>query len=53
MITDWKDSGEVLLQEVDEAIGGGVVGSDLGVVFQLRFDPLGQLLSQFNSVSRK
>ena len=46
---DEEDSGEVLLQEADEAVGGGVVRGDLRVVLQLRLDLLGQLLSQFNT----
>ncbi len=43
-----EDSGEVLLQEVDESVGGRVVGADLGTVLQLRLDLLRQLLPQFN-----
>lgn len=45
-----KDSGEVLLQEVDESVGGRVVGADVGVVLQLGLDPLGQLLPQLDTV---
>lgn len=48
-----KDSGEVLLQEVDESVGGRVVGADVRVVLQLRLDLLRQLLPQFDAVSRK
>lgn len=48
-----EDSGEVLLQEADEAVGGRVVGGDLGVVLQLRLDLLRQLLPEFNAVGRK
>lgn len=48
-----KDSGEVLLQEADESVGGRVVGADVRVVLQLRLDLLRQLLPQFNAVSRK
>lgn len=47
------DSGEVLLQEVDQAVGGRVVRRHLGVVFQLRFDLLCQLLPQFNAADRR
>lgn len=45
------DSGEVLLQEVDESVGGRVVGADVGVVLQLGLDPLGQLLPQLDTVT--
>lgn len=45
-----QDSGEVLLQEVDESVGGRVVGADVGVVLQLRLDLLRQLLPQFDAV---
>lgn len=46
----WRgDSGEVLLQEVDEPVGGRVVGGDGGGVLQLGLDLLGQLLPQFNA----
>lgn len=48
-----KHSGEVLLQEADESVGGRVVGADVRVVLQLRLDLLRQLLPQFNAVSRK
>ena len=42
-------SGRVLLEEVDEPVGGGVVGVNLRLVLQLRFDLLGQLLPQLNT----
>ena len=38
-------SGKVFLQEADEPVGGGIMGGDLRVVFELRFDLLGQLLA--------
>ncbi|XP_029283430.1 ankyrin repeat and protein kinase domain-containing protein 1-like [Cottoperca gobio] len=44
-----QDSDEVLLQEVDEAVCGRVVGADLRVVLQLRLDLLRQLLPEFNA----
>lgn len=44
-----EDSGEVLLQEVDESVGGRVVGADLGAVLQLRLNLLRQLLPQFDT----
>lgn len=43
------DSGEVLLEEVDESVGGGVMGVDLCGILELRFDLLGQLFAQFDS----
>lgn len=46
-------SHEVLLQEVDESVGGRVVRADGRGVLQLRLDLLGQLLPQFNAVGRK
>lgn len=48
-----EGSHKVLLQEVDESVGGGVVRADGRVVLQLRLDLLGQLLPQFNAVGRK
>lgn len=48
-----EESRKVVLQEVDESVGGRVVGADGGVVLQLRFDLLGQLLPQFNAFRRK
>lgn len=48
-----KDSGKVLFQEVDESIGGRVMGTDSRVILQLWFDFLGQLLPEFDAVSRK
>lgn len=45
--------GEVLLQEVHEAVGGRVVGRHLRVVLQLGFDLLRQLLPEFNAVGRR
>lgn len=48
-----EESHKVLLQEVDESVGGGVVRADGRVVLQLRLDLLGQLLPQFNAVGRK
>lgn len=44
---------EVLLEEADEAVCGGVVRSDLRVVLQLRLDLLRQLLPKFNSGTEK
>lgn len=44
-----EDSRKVLLQEVDESVGGRVVGADGRVVLQLWLDLLGQLLPQFNA----
>lgn len=43
------DSRKVLLQEVDESVGGRVVGADGRVVLKLWLDLLGQLLPQFNA----
>lgn len=48
-----SDSGKVLLEEVDEAVGGGVVGVDLCGLLQLRLDLLSQLFSQFDSNSTR
>lgn len=52
-IRTWTDRrrglGKVLLQEVDEAIGGRVVGGDLRGVLQLRLDLLGQLLAELHA----
>lgn len=48
-----EDSGEVLLQEANQSVGGRVVGGDGRVVLQLRFDLLRQLLPQFNAASRE
>lgn len=48
-----EESRKVLLQEVDESVGGRVVGADGGVVLQLWLDLLGQLLPQFNAFGRK
>lgn len=55
--TQWEglrrrnDSGEVLLEEVDESVGGRVVRGDVRVILQLRLDLLGQLLPQFHPVA--
>lgn len=43
-----RSLGKVLLQEVDEAVGGRVVRGDLRVVLQLRLDLLGQLLPELH-----
>ena len=37
------------LDEVDQTVGGGVVGRDRRVVRQLGLDGLGQLLSELNT----
>lgn len=42
------DGGKVLLEEVDESVGGGVVGVDLCGIFELRLDLLGQLFAQLH-----
>lgn len=42
------NSGKILLEEVDESVGGRVVGVDLCGVLQLRLDLLSKLLAQFN-----
>lgn len=42
------DSGKVLLEEVDESVGGGVVGVHLCAVLELRLDLLGQLFAQLH-----
>lgn len=47
------DSSKVLLEEVDESVGGRVMGADFGVVLQLRLDLLCQLFPQFDAVNRK
>ena len=47
-----RKSGEVLLEEADEPVGRGVVGGDLIGALQLRFDLLGELLSQFHPVQQ-
>ncbi|TNN68370.1 hypothetical protein EYF80_021423 [Liparis tanakae] len=39
---------KVILEEVDEAVGGGVVGVDLCGVLQLSLNLLGELFSQFD-----
>lgn len=41
-------SGRVLLEEVDEPVGGGVVGVDLCRVLELGLDLLGELFAQFD-----
>lgn len=46
-------SGEVLLQEVDEAVGGRVVGGYLRVVLQLRLDLLGELLPELHPAAER
>lgn len=43
------DSGKVILEEVDESIGGGVVGVDLCGVLELRLNLLCELFAQFDS----
>lgn len=43
------DSGKVMLEEVDESVGGGVVGVDLSGVLELGLDLLCELLAQFDS----
>lgn len=48
-----SDSGKVLLEEVDEPVGGGVVGVDLCGILQLRLDLLCQLFAQFHSNSTR
>lgn len=40
--------GKVILEEVDEAVGGGVVGVDLCGVLQLSLNLLGELFAQFD-----
>lgn len=44
-----SDSGKVLLEEVNEAIGRWVVGVDLCGILQLSLDLLCQLFAQFHS----
>lgn len=43
------DSGKVLLEKVDESVGGGVVREDLFGVLQFRFNLLCQLFAQLHS----
>ena len=40
------------LDEVDEVVGGGVVGGNWLVIGQLRFNGLGQLLAELNTVNK-
>lgn len=49
VVSGWLDSGKVLLEEVDEPIGGGVMGVDLGAVLELGLDLLCKLFAQFDS----
>lgn len=42
--------GAVFLEEIDETVGGGVVGAHVTCRIQLGFDLLGQLFAQFHSV---
>lgn len=49
VVSGQLNSGKVLLEEVDESIGGGVVGVDLCSVLELRLDLLCQLFAQFDS----
>lgn len=42
-----------MLEEVDESVGGGVVGVDLCGVLELRLDLLCQLFAQFDSGDAK
>ncbi len=44
-----EDLRAVLLEEADESIGGGVVGMNVCVILQLRFDLLGQLLAKLHA----
>lgn len=44
-----KDSGKVLLEEVDEPVGGWIMGVDLCGILELWLDLLCQLFAQFNS----
>ena len=41
------------LDEVDEEVGGCVVGGDGSVILHLWLDGLGELLAQLNPVNRK
>ena len=41
------------LDEVDEEVGGGIVGRDGRVVLHLWLDGLGELLAQFHPANRK
>ena len=41
------------LDEVDEEVGGGVVGGDGGVVLHLGLDGLGELLAQLHTAKRR
>lgn len=43
-----RGSGKVLLQEVDETVGGRVVRRHLSGVLQLRLNLFSQLLSEFH-----
>lgn len=43
------DSGKVMLEEVDESVGGGVMGVDLSGVLELGLDLLCELFAQFDS----
>ena len=43
----------VSLDEVDESVGGGVVGGHRVLVVQLRLDGFGKLFSQLNSGKEK
>lgn len=49
VVLGWLGSGKVLLEEVDESVGGGVVGVDLCGVLELRLDLFGELFAQFDS----
>ncbi len=42
-------SGKASLEEVDESVGGGVVGVDVRLVLELWLDLLCQLFAQFDS----
>ena len=46
---DAVQSAALGLDEVDEEVGGGVVGGDGGVVLHLGLDGLGQLLAQLHT----
>ena len=41
------------LDEVDEVVGGGVVGGNRLVIGQLGFNGLGQFLAELNTVNTK
>lgn len=46
----WEfNSGEILLEEVDEPVGGGVVGVDLCGILELRLYLFCKLFAQFDS----